>query len=89
MCGKPAVVSDNSGLAEAVQNGITGLLVPQNDPHRTAAAVISLIKDPALLKKLGGQAHENAYGNQTWEQVGHQYIDLLDGVLNTSGMDKQ
>jgi len=89
LCGKPAVVSDNSGLAEAVQDGITGLLVPQNDPQKTAAAVLSLMEDLEMLKKLGAQAYENARGNQTWEQVGHQYVDLLDGVLQVSGLDKQ
>ena len=55
LCGKAAVVSDNSGLAEAVLDGQTGLLVNQNDSEATAEAVLQLVNDPGLLHQLSVQ----------------------------------
>ena len=46
LCGKPAVVSANSGLVEAVEDGSTGIVVPENDPVNTAQAIICLIQNP-------------------------------------------
>jgi phosphatidylinositol alpha-1,6-mannosyltransferase len=45
LCGKPAVVSRDSGLAEAVIDGVTGLTVPQENPDATAAAILRLLGD--------------------------------------------
>jgi phosphatidylinositol alpha-1,6-mannosyltransferase len=82
LCGKTAVVSDNSGLAEAVQDGVTGLLVPQNDPNRAAQAILKLVKDPELSQQLAHQAYHNAITEQTWEKVGNRYVNLLEKVFS-------
>lgn len=66
LCGKPAVVSNGSGLAEAVADQITGLVVPQNDPEQTARALITLLKDKSLRQRLGMAARERALAEQTW-----------------------
>jgi glycosyltransferase involved in cell wall biosynthesis len=58
--GLPIVASDVGGIAEAIQDGRTGLLVPVRDPQSTADALIALLDDPALGPRLGAQAHETA-----------------------------
>jgi phosphatidylinositol alpha-1,6-mannosyltransferase len=88
LCGKTAVVSDNSGLAEAVQDGVTGLLVPQNDPDQTAQAILRLIKDPELRQKLEIQATENALTHQTWEKVGARYVEVFEEILKRVNQGK-
>jgi len=77
LCGKAAVVSDNSGLAEAVVDGQTGLLVNQNDPQTTAHAILSLVNNPENLHKLSDQAQKSAYKNQTWDKVAASYLDII------------
>jgi len=77
LCGKAAVVSDNSGLAEAVIDGETGVLVPQNDSDKTAKAIIKLANDPSSLDRLSHHAYSNAIQNQTWEKVGERYFNVL------------
>lgn len=84
LCGKPAVVSDNSGLAEAVIDNQTGLLVPQNDPVATAQAVINLAQNPALLSAMATQAYHQAIAHQTWDHVGSQYLDVIHKIINPS-----
>lgn len=77
LCGKAAVVSDNSGLAEAVLDGQTGLLVPQNDKESTADAILQLVVDSAQLHQLSVQAQKRAVNSQTWDKVTGNYLDIL------------
>ncbi|CAB1127682.1 putative Glycosyl transferase [Candidatus Hydrogenisulfobacillus filiaventi] len=44
-CGVPAVASRTGGIPEQVQDGITGLLVPPDNPDALAAAVLRLAAD--------------------------------------------
>jgi phosphatidyl-myo-inositol dimannoside synthase len=89
LCGKPALVSDNSGLAEAVQNGITGLIVPQNDPAATAEAILNLAGSPRLLSTLGKHARQNVLNHQTWEQVVARYQVVLEEIYHEYQGDAQ
>ncbi len=52
----PVVASAIGGIAEIVQDGINGLLVPERDPEAIAAAVQRIIDEPDL----GGRLAENA-----------------------------
>jgi glycosyltransferase involved in cell wall biosynthesis len=56
--GLPVVTTDVSGIPELVVDGVTGLLVPPDDPDATAAALYRLFADPELAIRLGraGQA---------------------------------
>jgi phenylacetate-CoA ligase len=48
-----AVVSTSAGgIPDLVHDGVDGLLVPPRDPDRMASAVLSLIDDPALSRRL-------------------------------------
>ena len=80
LCGKPALVSDNSGLVEAVENGITGVVVPQDDPVSTSAAILELLRSPKALQILGEQAQLKARNNQTWSQVAERYFHFLQQI---------
>lgn len=77
LCGKAAVVSNNSGLAEAVMDGQTGLLVNQNDPESTAEAILRLVNDPNLLNQLSVQAQKKVTDSQTWAKVTSHYLGIL------------
>jgi phosphatidylinositol alpha-1,6-mannosyltransferase len=80
LCGKPAVVSCASGLEEAVVAEQTGLLVPPDDPHLTAQALIRLLQDDPLRSKLGLQARQHALQSQTWTGRVAEYADLLRNI---------
>ncbi len=65
--GLPVVAHDVGGVAEAVMNGLTGLLVPPGEPAQLAAALETLIRNPALRKKLGNAGREWA-GRNCWRE---------------------
>lgn len=61
MCvGKPVVGTDDGGLAEIIEEGRTGLLVPPGDPSALAAALGRVLRDPDL---------RSAMGKAGWERV--------------------
>jgi glycosyltransferase involved in cell wall biosynthesis len=52
-CGVPVVATRVGAVHEVVEDGVTGLLVPSDDPESLAAAVVSLLQDPAHRAELG------------------------------------
>ena len=81
LCGRAAIVSSGSGLEEAIVDGETGLAVPANDPHATAAAVSALLADPARLRRMGERARERALAEQTWDRRVGRYASLLEQIV--------
>lgn len=55
-CAVPVVVSDIAPHIEAVEDGVTGFVVPTDDTAAFAAAVIRLADDPELRRRLGAAA---------------------------------
>ncbi len=51
--GRPVVATDVGAASDAIQHGITGLLVPPRDPRRLAAALEELLSDPASARAMG------------------------------------
>ena len=51
--GKPIVATTAGGIPEVVVDGETGFLVPPRDHQSMADALVKLLKDPELRKKMG------------------------------------
>lgn len=81
LCGRPAVVSADSGLAEAVTDGQTGLLVPQEDPGAAARAIVRLLENDALRREMGEAARRRAEKDQTWSGRVDEYDSLLRRLI--------
>jgi len=56
----PVVSTRHSGIPEAVQEGVTGLLVEPEDAPSLADAIATLLADPALRARLGAAGRERA-----------------------------
>lgn len=83
LCGKPSVVSNDSGLVEAVVDGETGIAVPQGDPTATADAILSLIgaSGDERRQRMGAAARARAAAEQTWSLRARQYDALLREIV--------
>jgi glycosyltransferase involved in cell wall biosynthesis len=51
--GKPVIATRVGGLPEMVEHGKTGLLVPPKDVESLAEAIVQLLRDPALRRRMG------------------------------------
>ena len=58
--GRPVVATAVGGLVDAVEDGVTGLLVPPHDRVALRAAVERLLADAQLRSQLGADARERA-----------------------------
>ena len=58
--GRPVVATRVGGTPEAVEDGVTGLLVEKEDPEALAKAVAELLLDPARRARMGAAARERA-----------------------------
>jgi len=56
--GKPTVVSNNGGLPDAVVDGVTGFVVPPGDIEKLSAAILRLLEDDELARRLGRNARQ-------------------------------
>jgi phosphatidyl-myo-inositol dimannoside synthase len=82
LCGKPAIVSNNSGLEEAVVDSQTGYVVNENDEISTAEKISILLSNEELREQLGKNAYERATSEQTWEKRVKQYDIILRSLIN-------
>ncbi|MEU7576035.1 glycosyltransferase family 4 protein [Streptomyces sp. NPDC041068] len=61
-CGVPVVSTDCPlGPAEIIRDGHDGRLVPRGDGHALAKALVELIEDAPLRRKMGAAARESAH----------------------------
>lgn len=51
--GIPAVVSDNGGMPDAVEDGVTGFVVPAGDLEAMSSAVLRLLRNDTLAYEFG------------------------------------
>ncbi|MGA9141115.1 MAG: glycosyltransferase family 4 protein [Methanocella sp.] len=66
---KPVVVTDVGALAESVDDGVTGLIVPPRDPQALADAIIRLLKDDVLRKRMGENAYRKLNTDMSWDRI--------------------
>jgi glycosyltransferase involved in cell wall biosynthesis len=59
-CGVPVVATDVGGVREAVDDGVTGFVVPPRDPVALAATLSALWSDPALRSRMGAAGRARA-----------------------------
>ena len=85
LCGKPAVVSSGSGLAEAIVAGETGLIAREGDPADTARLIGELLQDDRRRKRMGDAARARALSEQTWAQRAARYDCALRDAVRSAG----
>jgi len=67
-CGVALVATTGGALPEVVgEDGVTGLLVPPNDPGALAGAIGRLLDDEELRSRLGVAGRERVLGRFTWK----------------------
>lgn len=77
----PVVVSDAGGLPEVVTAGVTGLVVPRDDPGAAAESLYRLVLDPALRRSMGAAGRQHVLDNYTWSASVDRMEDVYRSVL--------
>ncbi|MBA3827743.1 MAG: glycosyltransferase family 4 protein [Taibaiella sp.] len=80
LCAKPAVVTNDCGLEDAVEDTITGYHVPQEDPVALAEKIIKLLDNAPLRKQLGENARKRACNEFDWKLIGEKYFVEIENA---------
>ena len=80
--GKPVVATRTGGLPEVVEHGETGLLVPPHDEDALADAVIELLRDGDLRRRLGRKGREKLLAESSPKVVARQTADVYRRAID-------
>jgi glycosyltransferase involved in cell wall biosynthesis len=78
--GLPVVATNVGGLPEVVQDGVTGILVPPKDPNALADAIVRLLRDPELRKRLGSAGRERVLSEFRTDRIVEQTLEVYESV---------
>ena len=79
--GRPVIASKLGTLAELVDDGTTGLLVPPNDPRALAEAIERLIGDPALRRRCIAEGRRRVEAEWTVDRMVERTLAVYDECL--------
>ena len=77
-CDVPVIGTRTGGIVDAVEEGVTGLLVPQEDVDSLTIALLRLLENPEEARQLGRHARQRILRALTWEQTGDQFLKVMD-----------
>ncbi|MDV6316111.1 glycosyltransferase [Idiomarina sp. HP20-50] len=80
--GRPVVVSNVGGLPEVTIDGITGSVVPSEDPKAAADALEKMVLDGKLRQQMGLEAQKHVKENYSWEACVHNMLTVYDKTIN-------
>ena len=78
---KPAVVSAVGAIPDHVDHGRTGLVVPPNDAPALAEALLRVLEDPALARRLGQGAYERYLERFTPEATARRIEAVFESTI--------
>ncbi|MDI6872770.1 MAG: glycosyltransferase family 4 protein [Actinomycetota bacterium] len=84
-CGVPVVASDIPGYRSVVEDGVQGLLVPPGDPEALASAILALVEDAHLRRRLAEAGRERAE-EYSWERLVAKVEEAYREALETKAL---
>jgi glycosyltransferase involved in cell wall biosynthesis len=78
-CGLPVVISQNTGTADLIRQGVHGFIVPIRDVQAIQEAILAAYESPDLLATLSANAVKLARAH-SWERYGQDAIALYKNL---------
>lgn len=78
---KPVVATHVGGLPEVVRDGVSGLLVPPNDPEALAHALIKILQDVQQREWIKSNIRDQIKTNFSWQRIAEKTIQIYSHVL--------
>lgn len=82
--GRPVVITENPGLTRYVEDGVTGITVPHEDPQAMARAIGELLSDPERARAMGAAGRRRLEDNFTSAHQARRLREVLRTALAQS-----
>lgn len=80
-CCKPVVVSNVGSLPEIVEDNVTGYVIPLDDRRGFVRAIVQLLDDPPLCRKMGQAGERRVRERFRWEQAAAEIKGIYEEVI--------
>lgn len=84
-CGLPVVGGDSGGVSEAIVDGVTGILVKPGDVEGIADALVTILHDRDLARRLGVAGRERVEREFNWGATVTRLWEVLKEVTGHDG----
>ena len=83
---RPVVATNVGGNSEVIIEDETGILVPPKDPEKMAQAIIKILQNPDLAKKMGEAGRQMVEEKFTLDGMVHEYESIYEKCLARKGV---
>ena len=73
----PVVATNVGGIPELIVDGMTGKLVPSDDPSALAFCMLSLLNDPVESRRMGQNLFDQVSTEFTWKAAHDKYFSIV------------
>jgi glycosyltransferase involved in cell wall biosynthesis len=88
-CGIPVVAGAVGGLTDTIVDGVTGALVPPQQPAALASTVRKLLNEPALRQAYGSAAADRARARYSWDRIAADIVAVYHRVVSNLTVSPQ
>ena len=81
-CETPAICTNVASLPEVVDDGVTGFVVPPNDPAALGDRLEQFRRDPERATSMGTAARARVLERFTWDRVVQRCLEAYEGALS-------
>ena len=81
-CGRAVVTTDVPGCRDAIEEGLTGILVPVKDANSLAKAIKSLLDDPERCAEMGRAGRKRAEDIFDVNMVVEKHMEIYQELLS-------
>ncbi len=76
----PVIVTTAGGLAQVVEDGRTGVVVPERDAAALSGAISTLLGQPGRARGLGEAARSRVERDFSWARVAERFEAIYDAA---------
>lgn len=85
-CSRPVIGSSVGGISHTVVDGVTGYLVPPNDPGQLAERLARLYRTPERARAFGRAGQRRVRNHFTWRRVADTLASVYEALRRPRGI---
>lgn len=80
--GCPVIAANVGGISSLVENNVSGVLYPYNEPHKLAFEIMSLFVMPEKMDRLSRNERQLALARHNPQTIGNRVVEIYQNILN-------
>ena len=77
-CKLPVIASNIGGIPDIIDDGNTGMLVPQKDIFQLSSTINNLIKNESLREKIAIEGYYSVQNKFSWKRIAECYLKIYE-----------